>query len=84
MAAYFTLKPSSVGSVYSGRHGCACGCRGNHTTNPKTVKLICNKIEQAVADGLTPDVCFAKFGDQLGHIAVQTETRLYIAYINAE
>ena len=26
-----------VSSVYSGRHGCACGCRGNHTSVKKMI-----------------------------------------------
>jgi hypothetical protein len=26
-----------VSSVYSGRHGCACGCRGNHTSMKKMI-----------------------------------------------
>ena len=30
-----TLTTDDVLSVYSGRPGCACGCRGNHRGNPK-------------------------------------------------
>lgn len=63
-----------VSSVYSGKHGCACGCRGNHTSNPRTIKQIVGKIQQAVIDGhqleVWPGVYFA----------VNTETRTYVAY----
>jgi hypothetical protein len=54
-----------VTSVYSGRKGCACGCRGNYTyscreaqpsyykedeSNPKTVKMMARKVARMVAD----------------------------------
>jgi hypothetical protein len=34
-----------VSSVYSGKHGCACGCRGSHTSNPRTIKQIDRRIK---------------------------------------
>jgi hypothetical protein len=38
------VDPNEVARVYSGRPGCACGCRGNYSTNPTTIKQICKKI----------------------------------------
>jgi hypothetical protein len=63
-----------VSSVYSGRHGCASGCRGNHTSNPRTIRQIVGKIQQACDQGyelmIWPGVFFA----------IETDTRHYIAY----
>jgi hypothetical protein len=39
-----------VSSAYSARHGCACGCRGNHTSNPRTIKQIVKRIQQVTYD----------------------------------
>ena len=38
-----SITPSAVQSVYSGRAGCMCGCRGRHRYNPR-------HVEEAEAD----------------------------------
>jgi hypothetical protein len=35
MKAITRVQLSDVLKVYSGRHGCACGCRGNYHVNPQ-------------------------------------------------
>jgi hypothetical protein len=66
-----------VSAVYSGRHGCCCGCNGNHTSDPSRIKRTVNKMNKLAAEGATVD-------DQrksgYGYIAVETPTRLHIAY----
>jgi hypothetical protein len=78
-----TLNPNTVTSVYSGKLGCACGCRGNHATTERSVKLIVSKIQKIADEGGKVEVSFQRFGNQLGYIAAETDTRQYIAYINA-
>lgn len=85
------LDPTTAISVYSGRPGCACGCRGKHTyasavaeemskkrgypvkVSDNTVHLIVGKMNDLIAQG-------AKLDTNGDYAAVQTETRLYIAY----
>lgn len=31
--------------VYTGRQGCACGCRGNYSTRPATIRRVVSKIK---------------------------------------
>ena len=38
----FTL--ANVDRVYSGTHGCMCGCRGKYSTSPRSAKIIYNKV----------------------------------------
>ena len=33
-----TIDPDYVASIYSGRPGCMCGCKGNHRDNPLHVE----------------------------------------------
>ena len=37
LAFIASVTPEKVRSVYSGRTGCACGCRGNHRYHPEHV-----------------------------------------------
>lgn len=67
------IDAKDVTAVYSGRHGCACGCRGNHTSKQGTIKKIVAKIVQADQDGL--EVHVHPWG-----IWVDTDTRSYVAY----
>lgn len=76
---YFQLDASQVKSVYSGRHGCACGCRGNHSETQRSIKLIVGKINALITSGSTPDISITSFGP---HIAVDTETRTLCAYLH--
>lgn len=92
-----TTTPDQLMSVYSGKRGCACGCIGKHTyrvsaqaagTKHRGFDVDENECSDAVVarhlktmqrlatqPGVTVDD-----GDGT-HFAVQTETRLYIAYL---
>lgn len=81
---------SNVTSVYSGkRNKCCCGCAGKHTwashatpnyensaVSDRTVKLLVNKINAALVDGTAVATHIAD-----DFISVETETRLYVAYM---
>jgi|APGre2960657423_1045063.scaffolds.fasta_scaffold26617_3 hypothetical protein len=77
------LVKKRVESVYSGQHGCACGCRGNHThytKNKKTITLIVNKIlSQARVQDLDWDS-----SEDPSFVHVTTNSRYYIAYFEEE
>lgn len=69
--------PSKFGSVYSGRPGCACGCRGKHSEKRGQITRVLNVLLANLDDLDVSD----------DNIAVETvsETtgerqRLYIAY----
>jgi len=67
---------SQVAKVYSGRPGCACGCRGKHSETPRSITLIVNKLNAFIAAGLNviDDL-------QFGNVSFQTDSRLYIVYL---
>ena len=71
-----TLDVSKVSAVYSGRHGCACGCRGNHSSTDRSIQTVIRKMREAAGDGY-PVVIIADT-----YYAVETDTRSYIAYID--
>ena len=68
------LDVERISAVYSGRLGCACGCRGNHTSNPRSIRLIAKRIEEA-APYFKVHVC--DWG-----VWVDTDTRAYVAYMD--
>jgi len=41
-----TIDGKVILRVYTGRQGCACGCRGNYSTNPATIRRVVKKIKQ--------------------------------------
>ena len=69
------LERNAITSAYSGRPGCACGCKGNHTTSARSKTLIANKIRAALLDDYANDL-------ELGvnYVALQTDTRLIMVY----
>jgi hypothetical protein len=79
----FFLDEAAIATVYSGRHGCACGCRGKHTKNtPGNARSIANVVARILA---TPEdkrvVAIANKAVWQSHVSVETPTRLYIAYL---
>ena len=90
------LTPEEIQSVYSGKHGCACGCRGKHTYRsafrdfgvqargysfgPDDVN------DRVVARHLkTINAAIAR-GEALdggNHVYFETESRLFVAYLVA-
>lgn len=70
-----TLDVSKVSAVYSGRHGCACGCRGNHSSTARSIQTVIRKMREAAGEGYPVAVTSSYY-------AVETDTRSYIAYID--
>ena len=68
---------SHVKSVYSGRPGCCCGCRGKHIDvgSKRSVARILANMERALE---CPD---AQLEVNSEYVSVETETRLYVAYL---
>lgn len=72
------LTHGTVSAVYSGKHGCACGCRGNHTSSKASIATVTRKMVDAVKSGnawgimVSPGV----------FVSVTTATREYIAYLD--
>jgi hypothetical protein len=71
------LPPAVVKSVYSGRPGCACGCRGTHSESARSVAIVLGKVKALCSH---PDVDVHFDND---HIALETASRLYIVSLNA-
>jgi hypothetical protein len=75
-----TIDKANVQSTYTGKPGCACGCRGNHRTkgiNPRSVRSTLAQMNKLIAEGGHK----VSIGPEL--VSVQTDTRLYIAYFTA-
>lgn len=85
---------TKVKSVYSGRKGCACGCRGKYTysnaadrpsymtgdegVNPKAVAMMVRKLERMVMD---PNSNVASVMVHDGFFGVDMENdRMYTVY----
>jgi hypothetical protein len=71
-----TLDVSKVSAVYSGKRGCECGCRGNHSSTSRSIQTVIRKMREAAGDGC-PVVIITDT-----YYAVETATRSYIAYID--
>jgi len=93
IAGLSTLTPAHIRSVYAGRLGCACGCRGKHSINPAHRA----EAERARGYAVTDDECSERdvrrvlalvqapgatveACDDGQWFSVETETRLYIVY----
>jgi hypothetical protein len=84
------VKRENVESVYFGRHGCCCGCRGTHTRvepyrgdpagNPGTITRAVNRVNRV----LSGEDDTRKLDDRRehhGYIAVETDERITIVYL---
>ena len=61
----FTL--ANVKTVYSGKPGCMCGCRGKYTTpeqSARSVKLIFNKVMNNPAHKVEDGIAFVDTGSR--------------------
>ena len=61
----FTL--ADVKTVYSGKPGCMCGCRGKYTTpeqSARSVKLIFNKVMNNPAHKIEDGIAFVDTGSR--------------------
>lgn len=45
-----TINPNQIGRVYSGRPGCACGCRGNYSESKRSVNHVLKLYNQTPED----------------------------------
>jgi hypothetical protein len=64
-----------VKRVYSGRPGCACGCRGNYSTNPATITRIVNRINALGA---------LKWVGHDDFVFAERDNRMYTAYFTLD
>lgn len=89
------IDPTKVVSVYSGRPGCACGCRGKHTYASATAEEVSKKRGFAVpVSDNTVHLIVGKMNalieggggarmwscEDEEFLSIETPTRLYIAY----
>ena len=74
-----SLIAADVVKAYSGRRGCACGCRGKYHTRRSTVSQILNRMKAAVAAG--DAVNYVTDADFIG---IDTATRSYTVYFRAD
>lgn len=75
MAAFFSaswIRSPIASAVGSGKLGCACGCRGKHTSSPRSIKTIVANIEKAANEGHTLDIMPGIY------IAAETATEIHI------
>lgn len=94
-----TLTVDKIMSVYSGKHGCCCGCVGKHTTASAHRETNSKDRGYPVTDDEVSDrsvkIIFNKIMSfprgqievDKTYISIDTETRRYIAYLvpsNAE
>jgi len=74
------IDPMKIARVYSGRHGCACGCRGNYSEKPRQIKATLTKVRRLLAEGAT-----AWLGEDnaglVEFLVVDTETRTHTLHI---
>jgi hypothetical protein len=68
------LDATKVTRVYSGKPGCACGCKGSYSRNPKTIRLIVKKMNAIFA--ADPEQA-QKTNERIA----RTDTRQYFAYL---
>ena len=72
-----------VEAVYSGRHGCACGCRGKHTHYTENKRAITTIVNKILAQGEVQDLDWETTANP-NWVSVTTDTRYYIAYFEEE
>ncbi len=72
------LTHGAVSAVYSGSHGCMCGCKGNHTSSARSVTTVTRKMIAAVKDGDATGILV----EPGVYVSVDTVTRSYVAYLD--
>lgn len=83
---------NNVISVYSGAHGCMCGCIGNHRYNPTFIKEAANRgygIDGDEVSERSVKTIITKLkkagarvdeGNEGQYVFAETATRIYVAY----
>lgn len=69
---------AGVSAVYSGRPGCACGCRGTHSSKPGQITRVTNILRRAIADNTTEGPGDITIGP--GFVSLDTDRRTFVAY----
>lgn len=59
-----------IASVYSGRDGCACGCRGTHSSKKGSITRVVNKFKA--------NIDLVKLSDD--HAFMHDNDRMYVVY----
>lgn len=78
------LTAGDVARSYSGKTGCACGCRGNYSERNSTKSLVLSQLKQTWR---STDVVWSDVGLDLDgrfFFAVDTETRARTVYLTKE
>ena len=76
----FGITVEQIKEVYSGAHGCACGCRGNYSETPRQIKATFTKAKRLVADeGATVWMSSDQDGNPL-FVVIDTDTRTHTLY----
>lgn len=70
---------AGVTRVYSGRPGCACGCRGTYSDSKGQITRVTNILRKALDDNSTDGPGDLTVGP--GYVALDTPTRVFTAYI---
>lgn len=70
------IKTADVKSVYYGRPGCCCGCRGTHSSKPKQVSRVLNLVQS------NPESAMDETGRS--YAFYETDKRIYIVYLVKE
>lgn len=86
------LTCENILSVYSGKPGCCCGCKGTHYANPDhraeaekergyayDDKHVSQRMTEKVLGIIKAQATEEDYNSS--HIAVETDTRLYIVYL---
>ena len=69
------LAERQISAVYSGAHGCACGCKGKHSSTPRSIAAVLRNMRKAIDTGAATAIVVEK-----NYVCVKTETRMLIAY----
>lgn len=77
------LTVDMTGSVYSGKPGCMCGCRGNYKDSERARKMAITSLLK------NPDSRLQDFGKEFvngdaGCLYVETPTRIRVLYLTKE
>lgn len=81
-----SLTPDQVVRSYSGKPGCACGCRGNYSTRPATIKLVLARLQDNAPRERNRDLLVGTNSQGGMYFSVDTETdrgtpRTYTVYV---
>lgn len=80
-----SLTPDRIVQSYSGKPGCACGCKGNYSVRPATIKLVLSRLQDAAPYARNRDIMVGSNSQGGMFFSVETETdkgtpRVYTVY----